>query len=494
MTNIVICCDGTWNTSDQKDGGVPVPTNVARLFNATAEEDEIGQKQHKYYHPGVGSGKSFFDKIVGGGTGLGLNRNIMSAYYELTKNYKNGDKIFLFGFSRGAYTVRSLAGFISHCGLLDTRHLESKEGWKQVNTLFQDGYRKHKTPQWPTEYQFHDPKPLIDFLGVWDTVGALGIPDDLAFLNLLEKRRDYTFYDTTLSSSINIARHALSLDEQRASFQPTLWKADPKQDAEEKWFPGAHSDVGGGYREHGLSDAALDWMIQEAGKAGLAFDIKMICQIPRNKFQDVLHDPCEGLFGLMATMPRAVPNLPLSPAILAKSTQRRMEAPPIAQAPYRPQATCPLDKQIFADKPWNETGLWLEADQEYRFDATGEWMDGDSKCKPSGFQRGRLVHWVSSALSLAEGLFKKITGNESANFFFTRRHDKQPWLVLMGAIANGGIDVTNGKTVQHETFFIGDGATYTPKKSGYFYAYANDAWGFYRNNRGHVWLKVQSIP
>jgi len=258
MRNIVICCDGTWNTPNQKEGGVPVPTNVARLFNAVADIDANETKQHKYYHPGVGSGKSLWDKIIGGGTGLGLNQNIMSAYYELTRNYMDGDKIFLFGFSRGAYTARSLAGFISLCGLLDTRHLESKEGWKQVNRLFEDSYRKHKIIQWPTEYQFHDPKPSIDFLGVWDTVGALGIPEDLAFLNLLEKRRDYTFYDTNLSPLIKIARHALSLDEQRASFQPTLWEKAPDQDAEEKWFPGAHSDVGGGYREHGLSDAALD--------------------------------------------------------------------------------------------------------------------------------------------------------------------------------------------------------------------------------------------
>jgi len=232
-------------------------------------------------------------------------------------------------------------------------------------------------------------------------------------------------------------------------------------------------------------------MIQEAQKAGLAFNIRMVCQIPKNKFQDVLHDPCDGVFGLMATMPRAVPNLPASPAILAEATQRRMEAPPIAQAPYRPQTTCPLNVQIFADTPWNETGLWLEAGKEYQFTATGEWMDGKSKCEPSGFQRGRLVHWVSSLLSLAEGLFKKVTGNESANFFFTRRHDDKPWLVLMGAIANGGIRIPDGTMIPHETFVIGEGVTYVPKESGYFYAYANDAWGFYRNNRGHVRLDVQ---
>jgi len=494
MTNIVICCDGTWNTPDQKEGGVPVPTNVARLFNAVADTEENGTKQHKYYHPGVGSGKSLWDKIIGGGTGLGLDQNIMSAYYELTRNYTDGDKIFLFGFSRGAYTARSLAGFISICGLLDTRGLKSKQGWKQVNHLFQDGYRKRTLTQWPTEYRFHDPKPSITFLGVWDTVGALGIPEDLAFLNLLEKRSNYTFYDTTLSPLIKTARHALSLDEQRASFQPTLWEKTSDQDAEERWFPGAHSDVGGGYREHGLSDAALNWMIQEASLIGLAFDIRMICQIPHNNFQDVLHDPCDGVFGLMATMPRAVPNLPTAQDILAKSTIHRMAAPPIAQAPYRRQTTCPLNVQIFADTPWNETGLWLEAEQEYQFTATGEWMDGKRKCNPSGFERGKLVHWVSSLLSQGEGLFKKMIDNESANFFFTRRHDDDPWLVLMGAIANGGIRIPDGTMIPHETFVIGEGTTYTPKKSGYFYAYANDAWGFYGNNLGHVRLKVRLIP
>lgn len=503
MKNIVICCDGTWNTPDKRDGGVPVPTNVVRLYNAVAEVDQGGTKQSRYYHPGVGTDGSWWDKAVGGGTGRGLDRNILSAYRELCDQYQAGDRIFLFGFSRGAYTVRSLGGLVSCCGLLDTSGLSEAQTWERIEHVFQKGYRRkseNRTVWQGLGWKFrNEPGEVIPvrFLGVWDTVGALGIPDDMAFLNLIDSLHDHTFHDTALSPAIQTARHAVALDEMRASFQPTLWTAAPGQDARQVWFPGVHADVGGGYRETGLSDGALDWMVKEATACGLAFDAAITGQIKPDHL-DVLHDSCSGAFALLPTQPRSAPQMKASSEIDA-SAIRRQSTPPIHQCPYRRMrafaAPTPLSLDVFAVQPWSETGLWLEAGIAYHFAATGEWMDSSIKCGPGGtsdghFQPAELVHVAGSALGQVEEWFKKLSGNQAADFRFTKRHEPMPWFCLVGAIANGGGADAKGHLEPHETFLIGAGCTYTPRKSGYLYAYSNDAWNCYGNNRGRVQLTV----
>ncbi|HJV25205.1 MAG TPA: DUF2235 domain-containing protein [Aromatoleum sp.] len=505
MKNIVICCDGTWNTPDEKDGGVPAPTNVVRLYNALAEADAADVGQHKYYHAGVGTNGSWWDKVIGGGTGVGLERNVMSAYRELCDYYEDGDRIYLFGFSRGAYTVRSLGGLVSLCGLLDTDGLEDPEIWTRIEHVFQKGYRRktESLDDWQRkDWEFRENggghRIPIRFLGVWDTVGALGIPNDMAFLNLIDNLHDYTFHDTNLSASIQTARHAIALDERRASFQPTLWNPQPGQDALEMWFPGVHSDVGGGYRETGLSDAALAWMISEAKAADLNFNSGMIDQI-KSDYLGPLHDSCCGVFSLLPSQPRGVPMLQAAEN-MHPSAVNRAKNPPIHQCPYRQARTftlgTPLTIDIFAAQPWNDTGLWLEAGITYTFFASGEWMDSSIKCGPDGaddgkFQPAELAQIAGSALGWVESVYKKLARNSEADFRFTKRHEDMPWFCLVGAIANGGGVDAKGHTVPHEAFAIGDGVTYTPKKSGYFYAYANDAWNCYGNNRGRVQLTIR---
>lgn len=137
MRRLVVCCDGTWNTREQTDGGVPAPTNVVRMANAVASD----ATQRVYYHPGVGAGGSKVDKLLGGGTGTGLSRNILSAYEWLCRSYEQGDELYLFGFSRGAYTVRSLVGFINRCGLLRIAEDEPAGSWQVIETLYRDAYR-----------------------------------------------------------------------------------------------------------------------------------------------------------------------------------------------------------------------------------------------------------------------------------------------------------------------------------------------------------------
>lgn len=129
--------DGTWNCAEDRDGGVPVPTNVVRMFNAVEDLDAENNPQLKYYHPGVGTDGGWFKRFWEGGVGAGLDRNVMSAYRWLGDHYEPGDRMFIFGFSRGAFTGRSLGGLISKCGLLDLRNLDEKETWRRVNTVYQ---------------------------------------------------------------------------------------------------------------------------------------------------------------------------------------------------------------------------------------------------------------------------------------------------------------------------------------------------------------------
>jgi uncharacterized protein (DUF2235 family) len=300
MKHLIVCCDGTWNTPDQEDDGLPAPTNVVRLHRCVSEATAAGVDQRTYYHPGVGTEGGVLGRLTGGMYGRGISQNIQSAYHWLARNYAKGDKIFLFGFSRGAYTVRSLAGMIGRCGLLSlTKSIDAREGWKRVSEIYEGGYRHKQGKAWspPASWKFRIPKKRADavhFLGVWDTVGALGVPNDLALLNFFDRPRNWMFHDTELGTGVTTARHAVALDEMRASFTPTMW-TNKHADMKQVWFPGVHSDVGGGYAQTGLADGALRWMIDEAAAAGLDFKSVMVSQIQPN-YQGLLfyvpnHDP-----------------------------------------------------------------------------------------------------------------------------------------------------------------------------------------------------------
>jgi uncharacterized protein (DUF2235 family) len=295
--NIVICADGTGNTT-VKDRG----TNVFKLFEAV---DANGHRIHPaltqqvaIYHDGVGTESLKWLRLFTGATGWGLSRNVKQLYGELARVYQPGDRIFVFGFSRGAFTVRTLAGLINTCGILDVSQYGS-------NSLFQQGildtykqYRRkyqtwlsrvlrgdHTKKPEPKALQDHhyvkipgfdgtDP-PVIHFIGVWDTVDAVGLPLHLSDLvNTFIWR--FKFPDTKLSKKVGHACHALAIDEARRSFAPVLWDEEPEDRSkapriEQVWFAGAHSNVGGGYPRQGMSLTALDWMMTRAEAHGLRF-------------------------------------------------------------------------------------------------------------------------------------------------------------------------------------------------------------------------------
>jgi uncharacterized protein (DUF2235 family) len=510
MANVIVCCDGTWNTAEDRDGGVPCPTNVVKINNAIADVDGAGARQPKYYHPGVGTDGTLLAKLKGGALGDGLEKNIKSAYKWLAQNYHPGDAIFIFGFSRGAYTARYVAGMISGYGLADfvSQTVDDDVMWRLLDRVF-DAARDDADPlTLAGENFFNTPAGAsprettpVHFLGVWDTVGALGVPSDIAFLSLLDNWRSFQFKDTVLSRNVRHARHAVAMDEQRESFTPTLWaNAKDHPDAKQIWFAGVHSDVGGGYAQTGLSDIALEWMMDEAEKQGLAFRAGIRQQLAPDP-KGTLHESCTGVFSALRTLPRAAPRVaPGAPALHASVLERYAD-PPIAQTPFWPTldlgpgGSTAVD--IYAAKRWNRTGLWLEKGAAYQFIATGQWIDDKIKTDPSGatdgaFQFGRIAQKAASWLGEAEQLYKDATGDKQADFWWTKRIEEYEWFALVGVIANGRGTDEKGDPAPHETFLIGNGLpSYVPQESGYLYCFANDAWATYANNNGSVRLTVK---
>ena len=281
---LIVLFDGTWNK-------VQTHTNVERLWKLIASVDAAGTAQITQYIEGVGV-KPGITHLLGGAFGLGLSANIEQGYRWLCQNWNDSDEVFLFGFSRGAYSARSAAGMIHKCGLLkpDAKG-EVTQG--AVDDAY-DFYRNDIKPDDPQAVAFraqHSREIPIHFIGVWDTVGALGIPEVASWFPYARSR--YRFHDTELSSSVRYAYQALALDEHRADFAPTKWTRLPQNlapgesptskkpsqiDVEQRWFIGCHSDVGGGEETDGagrkpdpLPDLPLAWMQRKAADAGLAF-------------------------------------------------------------------------------------------------------------------------------------------------------------------------------------------------------------------------------
>lgn len=259
---IVICCDGTWNTLKQ-----PATTNVVKVAEAVEQRDD----QLVFYHAGVGT--KTFERVLGGAFGFGLSRNVRDAYRFVVEHYEPGDELFVFGYSRGAYTARSTVGFIRNCGVLRRTEIDRID---EAYGIYRDrGASTHPNETAATEFREKyacEQRTPIRFLGVWDTVGALGIP--LAGVPIVSWiNRAWQFHDTKLSGSVRAAHHALAIDEKRGPFRPSIWTPDHVVDQirEQVWFAGCHGDVGGGNPEPTLAHITLHWMVERARAAGLVF-------------------------------------------------------------------------------------------------------------------------------------------------------------------------------------------------------------------------------
>jgi uncharacterized protein (DUF2235 family) len=308
MKRIVIFCDGTWNTPDKSENGKPCQTNVVKLAKALRLVSDDGTEQKLYYDIGIGAEGSRIKRMFDGATGSGISENILQAYRFIIQNYVPGDELFFFGFSRGAFTVRSIAGLIRNSGILQLKYIDKTE---QAYNLYRSRYpsvhpRSEEAILFRKSFAIED-STTIKFIGVWDTVGALGNPLRLRGKGLFARSSE--FHDTGISSKIENAYHALAIDEKRTNFGATLWYQKPfveGQKLEQMWFPGVHSDVGGGYANTALSDIPLQWMKEKAEGCKLSFD-KLV--LNPNLMGD-RHESMNWFFGLKGKLfrPIAVPD------------------------------------------------------------------------------------------------------------------------------------------------------------------------------------------
>lgn len=303
MKRLVFCFDGTWNHLS-----APNPTNVVITAQSVTPVTKEGVVQIIHYDPGVGTGHD--DHWTGGLFGEGLIDKIVDAYTFLIFNYEPGDELYVFGFSRGAFTARAFVGFLRNLGIIQRKHAariaDAVELYKQHKAG--DG---HNTPALLDFRWKYSPEICVDiqedawrakncdgyatgrglivriaYLGVWDTVAALGVPSDIFIAKWADKNDQY--FDSDLSSMVVSGRHAVSIDEKRKTFAPTLWPnfealntslgfAAVAADApyQQKWFPGDHGSVGGGGDIRGLSDRALVWILDGATRNGKGLEVDL---------------------------------------------------------------------------------------------------------------------------------------------------------------------------------------------------------------------------
>jgi uncharacterized protein (DUF2235 family) len=303
--------DGTWNKPENN-------TNVYRLFLMLAKQSDDAAIQKGFYDQGVGT--HWFDRVSGGALGWGVSENVCLGYRWLMEHYDPGDEIFLFGFSRGAFTARSLAGLIAECGLLKP---DAAMSFRQLYERYQQGklakpiytLRFEKT-KGRNDFDFEErvlldhswyERGLIKMVGVWDTVGSLGIP----FGNVPGlSRKTLGFHNTHLSSVVEHNYQALALDEQRKPYWGMLWtnfvpnqtdteearRADNRF-IEQRWFSGAHCDVGGGYRNDLVSQRPLSWLQGKAKRCGLGF--RSVIEVDPGDLAGYCHDSYADFLGGM---------------------------------------------------------------------------------------------------------------------------------------------------------------------------------------------------
>lgn len=315
MKRIVILIDGTWNKE-----GAGADTNVAKLDRGKKiitqafikPEATGGIGQHVYYHDGVGSEGDLTQRLLGGAIGLGLKKIIRDVYEFLVSDYTADDEIYIFGFSRGAYAARALAGLIGASGI-------QRQNDKDEFEIAWDHYRVapsvRQQPQTASagdrttldtynglvqRQTFHDTR-TITCVAVWDTVGSYGVP---AGIGLAPLARYFTlltlgFHDTSFGEHVEVGLHAVAVDEHRRPFVPTFWTIpkgqQPKGHVEQTWFAGAHCNVGGGYPQTGLSDEALVWMIARVQTlTNLEFDVAAVRACTKANLAEAVVDSTEG--------------------------------------------------------------------------------------------------------------------------------------------------------------------------------------------------------
>lgn len=422
MKRLVFCFDGSWNRLS-----APVPTNVVIAAQSVTPVAGDGVTQIIHYDPGVGTGED--DKWKGGLFGEGLVDKIADAYTFLAFNYEPGDEIFVFGFSRGAFTARAFVGMIRQVGIVQRKHasaIADAVRLYQTRTAGED----HDAERFLTFRATYSPQLCIDpnedawrvrnchgyrtgsaailrikYVGVWDTVAAIGVPSDLFIAPFANRHERY--FDADLSPLVVSARHAVAIDEQRTTFIPTLWPNFHELNAslgfhngasdapyQQKWFPGHHGAVGGGYVNRGLSDGALIWVLDGALKMRLAVDRDPGSPLFSVRPDDLgpLEDPQPAHSGLLS----------------------RVEGAVMQHAPREHGPTTLEEVNASAIRRWREPAANLPEGKPYRpppLQAVGTAIDaGAASPKPQAEHPDMVA--LGSGLPVAGQLYRVVYGDE----------------------------------------------------------------------------------
>ncbi|MBL8698634.1 MAG: DUF2235 domain-containing protein [Alphaproteobacteria bacterium] len=551
---IVVFCDGTSNSANQKDGEVVAPTNVNRLYTLVKRVDAVGLPQVAVYDPGVGTETSrqavrasqlkALAELIGAkkvarqsqrfsklravwelATGAGILENVEQGYREIVRLYEPGDEIWLFGFSRGAYTVRCIAGVISRCGLLTGDNIRFVP---DVMLLYRRRPAGREQELVRTTHVHRDVR--IRFVGLWDTVASLGLPLWGWWFRVGALWRNQALNNNPAAICENVYQ-ALSIDETRSQFMPTL--AEPStststQVIRQVWFRGGHAEVGGGYAEHELADLALAWMARHAGDCGLALDATKLPTIDphRHPFAPirtaVMRNPHWAIFGTWprwhpAEPPGTAPDHPVHRryGALDESVWTRAQAAAPVAGQGAPELV--LDERAAADgllflepgqsaiatiaaaRVWNRTGVVLQPGVLYEItQREGRWRDREqSDCDAAGDRLAgidlvrRLFAW---ARRRPDASYVELVGHVAHprawpafefGFFKLLRYFaiNDPW-PLRASLLRIGKGLGEGRRVY----------VHSQAPAGVFYAFANDLWRYYANNSGSVRIAIRRLP
>lgn len=518
--NIVVCMDGTWNDPTER-------TNVYKLFcllGGTPEQVDSENSICDHQTLSVGDTRAFYlegvgahgrrEGLLGGMLGVGLHDRVIDAFLLVSQVYTVGDKLWVFGFSRGAWSARSLAGMIARAGLMEAETAGKDDAWAKAEVLWLQTKHEHGYQGGKKFWSDRDDKPIA-LVGVWDTVGALGIPffNGIKSIDRFEKNV-FDFADCKLSPLVEHGRHALAIDETRRDFEPTLW--EDREGVVQVWFSGVHGDVGGGYRRFGLSDIALKWMVDEVNALNAGLNIQgAASHLQCNPIQDRHDEARKTMWKLRPRRPRTV----LPESLLHPSVEERLAG----RADYRPAALSEVSRlrhyftgqsveerlldqkdipparrlergdavlcTVFSDKWWNASGLEVKQGERYSIKAKGKWKDKEYEATADGYpspnfllrqmentRRVKDANWFALVAAVHGDADLEAKNPEAGNFvtgfFESLRHtvgtiDEESQLVKVGA---------DGEIV------IG--------ADGFLYLFANDATFAYSNNSLYVAVDI----
>lgn len=552
--NILICCDGTGNRAQATEEGRRAVSNVRKLYEVALSAAESGWTQDKWYDDGVGtrtSGESrrlsMLEKaanwlaantparvlgVLGKGRmvfelgfGIGITENIAQAYTQIVRVYHPGDRLFIVGFSRGAYTARCVADVIDDIGLLRSEHVRYAADLIQLYR-----YRTSTTTAVPVRPELlHDKATVaIEFLGLWDTVASLGVPL-WGWSFSIGKLWSNAGFGASDITHCRFIRHALSMDEQRSQFFPTLFEEprsaarpemlDGRPRLEQRWFRGSHAGVGGGYADTSLSDLALAWMLEEAQGAGLQLHPDWQSSVLASTDQTFAPNPLGDVISQLdrqriwrfgGAWPRWHPcSLTgsegfgrLAPTVMSRAAHARSLRQ--AQAPVASDELLMLSPGETAtivmrgDLGWNRTGVVFEQGAIYRVTYVGgQWQDKeDPVCGPAG-QRAtglgirRFLGWGKRVV---DGEWMELIGHVAHPRPWEQR-EQGGWKLLYYLLFADPKELTDSLIpLGRHLARIGDSVDVRMEApSGVLWGYANDWWLFYDNNSGDVTLSVTRL-